>query len=88
MAAAVLPGVGAARAKECADAERRLESAGRRLLAAVGAGATLEQISQSLDQPAERLAPALLDLELAGLLRAEPGLRWRPAATLTPRGPA
>lgn len=88
LAAAVLPGAGAARAKECADAERRLESAGRRLLAAVGAGATLEQISQSLDQPAERLAPALLDLELAGLLRAEPGLRWRPAATLTPRGPA
>ena len=59
---------------------------GRRLLAAVGAGASLEQISQSLELPAEQLAPVLLELELAGLLRAEPGLRWRPAAALEQQG--
>jgi predicted Rossmann fold nucleotide-binding protein DprA/Smf involved in DNA uptake len=59
---------------------------GRRLLAAVGAGASLEQISQALELPAEQLAPMLLELELAGLLRAEPGLRWRPAAALEQQG--
>ena len=66
----------------------RLAAAGRHLLAAVGAGASLEQICQTLGQPAEQLAPALLDLELAGLLQAEPGLRWRPAARLMQPGPA
>lgn len=66
----------------------RFNSAGRRLLAAVGTGASLEQISQALGQSAEELAPVLLDLELAGLLKAEPGLRWRPAAVLVPQGSA
>ncbi|MFZ0406981.1 MAG: DNA-processing protein DprA [Cyanobium sp.] len=75
-------------ARQRHGAEYRLDSAGRRLLAAVGAGASLEQISQALGQPAEQLAPGLLDLELAGLLRAEAGLQWRPAAALWQQGSA
>jgi DNA processing protein len=49
------------------------------LLAAVGSGASLEQLSLQLGQAASQLMPRLLALELAGLLRAEPGLQWRPA---------
>jgi DNA processing protein len=48
-------------------------------LAAVGSGASLEQLSLQLGQAASQLMPRLLALELAGLLRAEPGLQWRPA---------
>lgn len=48
-----------------------------RLLAAVGEGASLEQISLRLGRPAGDLAIALFQLEWEGLLRAEPGLRWR-----------
>ncbi len=80
--------IAGAMARQERPVECRFDSAGRRLLAAVGAGASLEQISQALGQPAEQLAPVLLDLELAGLLRAEPGLRWRPAAVLVPQGSA
>lgn len=47
------------------------------LLAAVGRGATLEQLCSALQQPAAVLAERLLALELAGLVRAEPGLSWR-----------
>lgn len=55
------------------------ESRGRgRLLAAIGAGAGLEELSLSLGEEPARLAAELLDLELAGLVRAEPGLRWHP----------
>ncbi len=68
--------------------QRRLGSAGCRLLAAVGVGASLEQLSEALGLGAEQLAPVLLDLELAGVLRAEPGLRWRPAATAWQPGSA
>jgi len=49
------------------------------LLAAVGAGASLEDLARRLGASQQQLAPQLLDLELAGLLRAEPGLVWRPA---------
>ncbi|MEB3350519.1 MAG: DNA-processing protein DprA [Cyanobacteriota bacterium] len=49
------------------------------LLRAVGCGAHLSDLAQCLGQAPERLAPQLLALELAGLLRAEPGLFWRPA---------
>ena len=49
------------------------------LLAAVGSGASLQQLSLHLGQAAAELMPRLLALELAGLLRAEPGLQWRPA---------
>jgi DNA processing protein len=50
----------------------------RVLLEAVGGGASLEQLSLSLGRPCEELVPCLLNLELDGLLRAEPGLCWRP----------
>jgi DNA processing protein len=46
-------------------------------LSAVGSGASLEQLSRQLGEAAIVLMPRLLALELAGLLRAEPGLRWR-----------
>ncbi len=48
------------------------------LMAAVGHGASLEQICQRLQRPAAELALELFELETAGLLRAEPGLRWHP----------
>jgi DNA processing protein len=48
------------------------------LLAAVGSGATLEQLTLELEQPAAALASRLLTLELRGALRAMPGLRWQP----------
>lgn len=48
------------------------------LLAAVGSGATMEQLSLALDQSAAALASRLLALELSGALRAMPGLRWQP----------
>jgi len=51
----------------------------RRLLEAVGAGASLEQLVLALGQPAQALMADLLHLELEGELLAEPGLRWRPA---------
>jgi DNA processing protein len=50
----------------------------QRLLAALGGGAGLEELSLSLGEEPARLAAQLLDLELAGLVRAEPGLRWHP----------
>lgn len=49
------------------------------LLAAVGGGCSLAQLSQQLGQAGAQLMPRLLALELAGLLQAEPGLCWRPA---------
>jgi DNA processing protein len=48
------------------------------LLAAVGPGASLEQLCWRLRQGPEQLGQRLLKLELAGLLRSEPGLWWRP----------
>ncbi len=53
--------------------------AARALLAAGGRGATLVQLSQQLGQDSGELLPQLLELELAGRLRAEPGLGWSPA---------
>jgi DNA processing protein len=50
----------------------------RRLLQAVGAGASLDQLCQRLGRPAAELALELLDLECTGLLQAEPGLWWHP----------
>jgi len=48
------------------------------LLEAVGGGASLEQLCLALGSSPAELAPNLLRLELAGHLRAEPGLHWRP----------
>jgi DNA processing protein len=47
-------------------------------LQALGGGASLEQLCLALEQPASALAPRLLALELAGAVRSEPGLNWRP----------
>ena len=55
-----------------------LAGAQRALLAAVGAGASLEQVCERLDLGAAPASRALLELELAGRLRAEPGLWWSP----------
>jgi DNA processing protein len=50
----------------------------QRLLRALEGGAGLEELSQALGEEPARLAAELLELELAGLIRAEPGLRWHP----------
>lgn len=57
-----------------------LRAADSALLEAVGGGASLDQLALALGTPPGQLAPQLLQLELAGLLRAEPGLCWRPTA--------
>lgn len=49
------------------------------LRAAVGQGASLEQLCLQLGEPPAVLAARLLALELAGELRAAPGSCWRPA---------
>ena len=48
------------------------------LLAALGAGASLDQLCERLRQSPASLSERLLRLELAGLLKSEPGLWWRP----------
>lgn len=48
------------------------------VLEAVGGGASLEQLCLALGASPSQLAPQLLQLELGGHLRAEPGLQWRP----------
>ena len=53
--------------------------AAQAVMAAVGSGASLLQLSQQLGQASAELLLQLLALELAGLLQAEPGLCWRPA---------
>jgi DNA processing protein len=62
-----------------AAAHGLLRSADPSLLEALGHGASLEQLCLMLEQPAASLASRLLALELQGLVRAEPGLCWRPA---------
>lgn len=49
------------------------------LLTALGQGASLEQLTVALGRSGAELATQLLQLELSGRVRAEPGLRWRPA---------
>ncbi len=48
------------------------------LLAAVGHGASLEQLCLALEQPVAAVSSRLVALELAGAVRAQPGLCWRP----------
>lgn len=50
----------------------------RELLEAVGRGASLEQLCLALDQPVAAVSSRLLALELAGAVRAQPGLCWQP----------
>ena len=59
---------------------------GAALLEAVGPGASLEQLCLRLEQSPAALMVPLLKLEMAGVLRAEPGLCWSPASAT--RGPA
>ena len=55
-----------------------LQSREAALLGALGAGASLDQLCDRLRQSPAVLSERLLQLELAGLLRSEPGLWWRP----------
>lgn len=48
------------------------------LLAAVGRGASMEELCAALESTSQELLPQLLDLEASGTLIAEPGLFWRP----------
>ena len=48
------------------------------LLAALGQGSSLEQLSRRLRLGPAVLSERLLTLELAGLVQSEPGLWWRP----------
>ena len=48
------------------------------LVKALGAGASIEQLEQTLQLPAGRLASELLDLELAGQVVCESGFLWKP----------
>jgi len=68
----------AARANADHGAEGRLLNREAALLAALGAGASLDQLCERLRQSPAALSERLLRLELAGLLRSEPGLWWRP----------
>ena len=47
------------------------------LLGALGSGANLEQLSLDLGWSCQDITATLLELELAGLVLAQPGLRWR-----------
>jgi DNA processing protein len=47
------------------------------LLGALGSGSNLEQLSLNLGWSCQDITAGLLELELAGLVLAQPGLRWR-----------
>ena len=47
------------------------------LLGALGSGANLEQLTLDLGWSCQDITATLLELELAGLVLAQPGLRWR-----------
>tara|TARA_B100000925_G_scaffold121003_1_gene89873 strand:+ start:415 stop:714 length:300 start_codon:yes stop_codon:yes gene_type:complete len=49
------------------------------VLAALGDGASLEELVSTLNRPAERLMPELVSLELSGGVVCESGFRWKPA---------
>ncbi|MEB3318173.1 MAG: DNA-processing protein DprA [Cyanobacteriota bacterium] len=58
-----------------ADAPESAES--DRLLAALGSGASIEDLCAAMNAPSQEVLPLLLDLEASGVLLAEPGLYWR-----------
>ncbi|MEX1315505.1 MAG: DNA-processing protein DprA [Synechococcaceae cyanobacterium] len=60
-----------------ASTARLQEPADSELLRALGERTSLEELCEQMQQSAGQLAPRLLALELAGLVRAEPGLHWR-----------
>ena len=47
------------------------------LLAALGHGASMEDLCAAMNAPSRELLPRLLDLETRGVVLAEPGLFWR-----------
>jgi DNA processing protein len=47
------------------------------LLGALGSGSNLDQLSLDLGWACQDITAVLLELELAGLVLAQPGLRWR-----------
>ena len=59
-------------------APQRLIEREAALLAALGAGASLDQLCQRLRQQPGRISERLLQLEMAGLVRSQPGLWWQP----------
>ena len=71
-------GHGPMASREESPAQRLLPPRQASLLAAVGGGASLEQLSLALGETPSQLAPQLLELEIGGHLRAEAGLCWRP----------
>jgi len=54
-----------------------LASKRQALLGALGSGSNLEQLSLDLGWSCQDITAGLLELELAGLVLAQPGLRWR-----------
>ncbi len=48
-----------------------------RLLAALGSGASMEDLCAAMNVPSREILPRLLELEASGVLLAEPGLYWR-----------
>lgn len=65
--------------KGVSPAAAGLGAGDRALLEALGQGASLQQLTVALGRSGAELATQLLELELSGRVRAEPGLRWRPA---------
>ena len=61
-------------------APRRLIEREAALLAALGTGASLDQLCQRLRQEPGRISERLLQLEMAGLVRSQPGLWWQPCS--------
>ena len=49
------------------------------VLAALGDGASLEELVSTLNRPAARLMPELVSLELSRGVVCESGFRWKPA---------
>ena len=72
-------GQGGASGGACPEQGAGLVQREAALLAALGAGACLDHLCERLRQRPAQLSERLLRLELAGLVRGEPGLWWRPS---------
>ncbi|MFM7314118.1 MAG: DNA-processing protein DprA, partial [Cyanobium sp.] len=74
------PGPLAGRVRQGAASRGPLPASGTaaQVLAALGEGACLDELGRTLALEPPLLTEALLQLELSGLVRPEPGLRWTP----------
>jgi DNA processing protein len=54
-----------------------MTSKSQALLEALGSGSSLDQLSLDLGWSSQDITATLLELELTGLVLAQPGLRWR-----------